>query len=135
MTPNKVNIRKWVNALRSGEFKQATDLLARNVNGELNFCCLGVACETALTNGVEMTVEVDDFSKTYDHHGSLLPHAVIEWLGLSDKPTVAWESVPDEVERYMSGYGTHVSLNSLNDRANATFEQIADAIEKEYLDA
>lgn len=33
--------KKWVDALRSGEYKQGKGIL----NGERGFCCLGVLCE------------------------------------------------------------------------------------------
>lgn len=35
------NAKKWVQALRSGEYKQGKDALRDNDK----FCCLGVACE------------------------------------------------------------------------------------------
>ena len=38
---NKKDIRKWVEALRSGKYKQGKISL-QNANG---FCCLGVACD------------------------------------------------------------------------------------------
>ena len=39
--PNKENIRKWVEALRSGDFPQTTSTLADSDG----YCCLGVACD------------------------------------------------------------------------------------------
>ena len=37
---------KWVEALESGKFKQGTGFLCQRkvVDGEEEFCCLGVAC-------------------------------------------------------------------------------------------
>lgn len=48
--PNKINIRKLVNALRSGNYKQTQRALARKnrETGEISYCCLGVACEIYL---------------------------------------------------------------------------------------
>lgn len=39
--PTKKDIMKWVNALRSGKYRQST-LRLQNDKG---FCCLGVACD------------------------------------------------------------------------------------------
>lgn len=41
MKVRKKDIRKWVEALRSGEYKQTIGELQNNVG----HCCLGVACE------------------------------------------------------------------------------------------
>lgn len=43
MKPNKSDIMKWINALRSGEYKQANGAL----QNEYGYCCLGVLCEIA----------------------------------------------------------------------------------------
>lgn len=42
---------KWVAALRSGNYKQTTGMLNRNNE---SFCCLGVLCEIAIKDGVEL---------------------------------------------------------------------------------
>lgn len=41
--------RKWVAALRSGKFRQTTGMLRDQdeIDGEAEFCCLGVLCEVA----------------------------------------------------------------------------------------
>ena len=41
MTPNKANIKLWVDALRSGKYQQARGALK---TGDA-YCCLGVACD------------------------------------------------------------------------------------------
>lgn len=41
MRPPKSDIKKWINALRSGEYKQTGCFLERDDA----FCCLGVACK------------------------------------------------------------------------------------------
>jgi hypothetical protein len=35
---------KWLKALRSGRYKQATGILRRRQDGHPAYCCLGVAC-------------------------------------------------------------------------------------------
>ena len=116
MSVNEENMRKWVAALRSGDYKQG--------RGDLHipddrYCCLGVACEiSGLGKWREYSYVIDGMDYVGD-----LPVPVAEWLGL---PTGS------------SGYGTDVELIdstaiSLNDRYDYTFEQIADAIERTYL--
>jgi hypothetical protein len=65
---NKQNIRKWVEALRRGDFKQTTGRLY--LDG--SYCCLGVVCAIA---GVWIHGE---------HSNSVLPDAGMESLGVED---------------------------------------------------
>lgn len=36
---------KWVAAMRSGEYRQAREVLRKDVRGGFAYCCLGVLCE------------------------------------------------------------------------------------------
>lgn len=85
------NAQLWIDALRSGRFKQTRGQL-EDVNG---CCCLGVACRVAIENGV--TIEVRSLSKEiseiydrsegsimFDGHVLDLPKEVQLWLGLKD---------------------------------------------------
>ena len=119
MTPNRENIRKWVEALRSGEYQQGTGYLQRD--GQ--FCCLGVACELAGESKVQR-LEAGTVDKViyYGESGGevsarLLPPATRLWLGLTDRDV-----------RLSNNPGAA----TLNDSGH-TFAEIADAIEKEYL--
>jgi hypothetical protein len=58
---------KWVEALRSGEYKQGKGLLAE----DNKFCCLGVLCEVS--------------GMPYDHVRFFLPNEVKEWAGLDSR--------------------------------------------------
>jgi hypothetical protein len=50
---NKPAIRRWVDALRSGEFEQTQGQLGKvGQDGVKRYCCLGVACEVAAQEGV-----------------------------------------------------------------------------------
>lgn len=36
---------KWIESLRSGEYKQGRGRLRGELNGEVKYCCLGVVCD------------------------------------------------------------------------------------------
>jgi len=79
--------KQWVDALRSGKYKQGTGRLR---DGDM-YCCLGIACDIS---GLGEWIE--DWSKdgnNFDHAFSyfvddvampgLLPNSVQDWLGVS----------------------------------------------------
>lgn len=104
------NAKLWVEALRSGEFKQCQFHLT-TPEGD---CCLGVACKLAIRAGINLKVEVGEEFNSYDGASQILPERVREWLGLTGRD---------------SGYlGTQ--LSGENDRGK-TFLEIADIIESE----
>ncbi len=73
------NARAWIEALRSGKYKQGLGQLSTG----LEFCCLGVACDLyAKVNDMTVTSSVERVS--YDDSDSVLPESVQEWLGLKD---------------------------------------------------
>lgn len=39
------NQKKWIKALRSGDYKQGQEYLKKNVDGTAYYCCLGVMCD------------------------------------------------------------------------------------------
>lgn len=105
------NAKKWVEALRSGEYKQATKALRRG-NG---YCCLGVACDLyAKETGIGWE---QDFTLGYLFLGGnlVLPERVKNWLGLTNN---------------QGAWGYNSSLTEAND-GGATFNEIADIIESE----
>lgn len=121
---NLENIRKWTAALRSGDFHQAKYVL----NDTEGYCCLGVACEVAISDGlpVDKTERgaVPYFRPETGKHveyagfGTFLPYDVMTWLGL--------ESVSPMVRYNKRWYG----LPELNDDGAFTFAEIADLIEQ-----
>lgn len=117
--PNKENIRKWVNALRSGEYKQTVGYL----HNDKGYCCLGVLCDVAIKNGLDLEEypTLDDDSKPcigYGDSWSQLPREAVDWAGL-ECPNPFLNDDYDAV--------------SLNDDLRKNFNQIADLIEKKYL--
>jgi len=41
------DVKKWVEALRSGEYEQGKGILCMDdeISGDWKYCCLGVACD------------------------------------------------------------------------------------------
>lgn len=125
--------RLWVEALRSGRFNQGKARLCSLkedfIEGEKRYCCLGVLCEIAIENGVQLSIarefdyyEGDDPYVSFDGSSAYLPEAVQLWAGLNYS-----DPVIDPVTRDLDGSGT---ASYFNDAKGYTFAQIADLIEK-----
>lgn len=117
---NQAIKKQWVNALRSGQYTQASG----NLRSNLGHCCLGVLCDLyAKEMGKEWECHQTADKNSFPHYSfqnetSFLPVSVIEWAGLSrPSPTVkiseAWEE-----------------LAYLNDQP-VSFEEIANLIEEQ----
>ena len=111
---NKRIKKQWVELLRSGEFEQGRGHLEQ----DNKFCCLGVLCQIALVEGAcefEVIQSVNSANIKYNRYDShhvdetLSPH-LLEW---ADLPAVDMDV-----------------LIELNDEHRASFQEIADYIEK-----
>ena len=71
---------KWVEALRSGEYKQQCAALANS--DRTAHCCLGVLCELAIKDGVELPVEQMSYSTLFDDARVDLPLKVMKWTDM-----------------------------------------------------
>jgi hypothetical protein len=114
VTPNKENLRLWVAALRSGEFRQGSSLLR---NEHDMYCCLGVACE--VYNRTTGEGDWNLWSGRWEFNGEdvALPHKVASWLGVTTNPTVGRDTV---------------TAIDANDHRMWPFSRIADSIEAFY---
>lgn len=118
------NARKWVAALRSGEYNQCQMRL--HIEGD-GYCCLGVACEVFIKEGGKLTKFIQEDPNhlrtgniaSYDGSYGVLPKSVTKWLGLAH---------PDG--QYIDKMSKISGLTDLND-CGATFKEIADLIESE----
>lgn len=111
---------RWVEALRSGKYKQTTGQLNKKAEG---FCCLGVLCEIAVEDGVIFRYSDGEdtgygFSDLMEF--SVLPKAVQEWAGIDSSAGEFPEA------------GSKRSLISLNDDDHLSFAEIADVIEENF---
>jgi hypothetical protein len=134
---------RWVAALRSGEYKQARGLLRTRGrhDQEDRYCCLGVACEVARLNGLDVTWEVSSEGDYIDSlgvvaptstphaeyptyiEGGVLPSFVAEWYGISDLHGALTSVTYDDDRDFEAS-----TLVDLNDNGQ-DFDRIADAIE------
>lgn len=118
MKMNKEVKKKWVEALRGGDYEQATERLRDSFGGGYGYCCLGVLCDLyAKERGIEWSKE-DELLGEAAH----LPEAVRDWARL---PIDAGARV------FFRGYkNRHVELTEINDDGES-FREIADAIEEQ----
>jgi hypothetical protein len=107
------NQQAWVDALRSGEFKQITSTLQSGSG----YCCLGVLCVVAERHGVPLAKNF--FGELYGDNLGRQP-LVQDWVGLPQS----------SVNGLFSRAGDYpYALTELNDRGKS-FAEIADIIEK-----
>jgi hypothetical protein len=116
---NKEIKKLWVEALRSGEYKQARGRL----RDEDKFCCLGVLCDLhAKAVGGAWCRDHEGYL-VYSDSDALLPPSVTAWAGLSsDSPHTVWHD--DDEDRQEEPLAEH------ND-GRRTFQEIADMIEEQ----
>lgn len=127
-------MKKWIAALRSGEYKQTDSVLSRKGR----YCCLGVLCELAVKDGKIPPAEIVDGMAHYGEQSAyvLPPHEVREWAGVEGNWTVPTDGVELSAEALGLWDGEdRVPLSYLNDSIGLSFEEIADQIEKEYVSA
>jgi hypothetical protein len=99
--------QKWVEALRSGEYKQAQYGLKR----QGGFCCLGVLCD--LHDNTKWENDEDGYS----------------FYQIGDEIQSTW--LPESLEKELAIPSSELSnLVTMNDADNKTFAEIADYIEQ-----
>jgi hypothetical protein len=138
MEVNKENMRLFIEALRSGKYQQGTGTLIEvGGDGVKRHCCLGVACEVAIANGVVLQSELvssapESFTRYHWDGGktaSYLPAPVVQWLGIDEREGPDTPVNP----KLLHEKGNLIGATTLNDSYSLTFSQIADAFEKTYL--
>lgn len=110
---------KWINALRSGEYKQGKGAL-RNTHDK--FCCLGVLYDIATKTEPE---KYSWISRENDNH-KLIPNIDPDG-GICLPPIFA-----EEIDITIGGYINGISLWNMNDNEGKSFTEIADIIEREF---
>ena len=109
----------WIDALRSGDFKQGKNALRKEKDGEIRYCCLGVLVEIA--EGFD-----EDPASGYLDAAFMLRHGIT--------PSFSGEGIisPDYKFCAIMPSGNPISLPSVNDSEyddHHDFNAIADVIE------
>lgn len=114
----KIFKAKWLAALRSGEYKQATGILVEETKTQedrdvknLSYCCLGVACHIQGISNKAM--------------GTLTQPDSLSTKKLNKIPKALWES-----SLYLGEMSPIERLIGLNDAEHWSFKRIARWIEK-----
>lgn len=111
MTPNKKNITKWINALRSGRYKQ-TKYTLQDAGG---YCCLGVACDVFIKPKLRELNKDKHLCGSYPMSQSNAPL----WLKLINGHFAKLASA---------------EFADLNDYEGMTFDEIADLLQLVYIE-
>ncbi len=76
-------MKKWVAALRSGDYKQGKGQLRKEVDGVNSFCCLGVLCNLHAMEHPE--IAKNELSpRSYLGDSEYLPAQVQDWAGMKN---------------------------------------------------
>jgi len=120
---------RWVNALRSGDYKQGTQCL---LSEDGSYCCLGVLCDLYMKeSNQEVEWETTEDSRgvnmkvaSFYGYTTILPETIREWAGLNEQsPSVTYVD--------MDGEGGYFMLSNLNDEHELSFEELAELIEEQ----
>lgn len=115
--------KRWIEALRSGKYAQTKDVL-RNEEG---FCCLGVLCDVVKEDlGIDWDPREQNDARQFAGDGGVLPVAVRRFVWDGDVLPTCQENPYINLEN-----GRRLQASALNDEMDYTFEEIADAIERD----
>lgn len=155
---NVTNMRTYIRELREGGREQTSGTLAVRARGaNWKFCCLGVACECAIADGLKLDVKDQGTSVVQRSYGIYkpnpssevpgsfygssadLPPEVQTWLGVdSENPhlqvaptTLAW--LRHQYADMSFSVDRKLSAINLNDDYKVPFPLIADCFEYTYL--
>ena len=127
--------RKWINALRNGNYKKCRYCL----HDDDEYCCLGVLTQLYLEeHNLTWERRKPEDPYYFGNAETALPDLVQEWAGLSENDPI----VSIEHEDYAAAWeDTKVCLSTLNDGTSKTdgdgvvhpytFREIADFIERQ----
>lgn len=100
--------RKWLRALRSGQYRKTTKMLCRKPTKnqpDYGFCCLGVLVDLAVLDG--FAVEWEDSEGLGDPRG-MIARTAHTWAGGSlPDPVYAWAGLDEDVAGLLAGQNDH----------------------------
>lgn len=121
---------KWIEALRSGKYKQTKEKLKARGGA---MCCLGVLCdiyqkENPSKKEAKWVYDAGSITPyTCFDNGADLPSEVAEWAGLSGS-----DPTTNEKPNNLLAYEKTASFAGLNDTYEYSFKMIADVIERDF---
>ncbi|NJL71076.1 MAG: hypothetical protein HC888_05385 [Candidatus Competibacteraceae bacterium] len=141
----------WIKSLKSGIHRQTKGKLTRkHRDGSWGHCCLGLACEVSITNGIDLSVQVNNNIVSYNLTFESLPKSEEYRYGFynslgkinigalyamerngkvsRDEMTSLLKEF-DEMRGTCKKHGNNTSLAMMND-SGKTFEQIAAFVER-----
>ena len=126
------NAQAWVEALRSGDYKQGRKNLHTIKYGKSLFCSLGVACDLFTKSHPKVSEWKQNPSHAFAQlfvinsriQKTQLPPEVCEWLGLTK---FSYKLLFEEETSFMNNSLVE-TLILMNDYYGATFHTIADII-------
>lgn len=127
--------KMWVDALRSGEYERGDGRLSFISNGRQRFCALGVLCDLAIKNDVDVEVRGNphhfypDYQFiTYDQEKGVLPPSVMVWADIPFSSPTVMVSKTRGGEEFLDG-DQEWDIGDMND-SGYSWEVIAEAIER-----
>lgn len=149
----KTRLRSFIKSLRTTKKSQGHGSLNyyNREDKKRHFCCLGIACEVAIKDGLELEKRsgkrasgVDDYVVTEykdfkygetQWNGSTLPVDVVEWYGLPNQnPELSFPTLEEKKTVSKQGYpSSGLSAATVNDSLRFDFKHIADLFEYNYL--
>lgn len=115
-TINPIQFKKWVQALRSGKFKQGKNSL-QDKNG--GYCCLGVACKVIIPE------------RKLAKYTTCKNEKCLVGVSPLSQPSPKWlKLINDDVRLKTDG---ETNLMKLNDSLDYSFDDIADVLELIYV--
>jgi hypothetical protein len=131
---------EWAKALLSGEYQQGMKEMCyqESTDSPKKHCCLAVAAEAGIKNGLYITVRttyrittsgttgehLPGVSYRYSGEGLVMPDSVAEWLRMDPNPMFIIT---------VDGEKRSEAASALNDEYGYSFTQIAELIEEQYI--
>lgn len=144
MNLNEKFLDRWAAALESGKYPQAKGALCvteeePDKDGNVGFCCLGVACELLVEDGIfikrgsgAVDYGTEDDYKNANHGHTLPPASIVGYTGLEESNP--YFLLPDEPDRFSARHprdgkgNVIIEASELNDEYGFTFSDIAKLI-------
>ena len=112
----KAFLRKWIEALRSGKYKQGNHTLRQEISeGEYTYCCLGVAVDIH-PEACLVTDSQAFFQDQTELEGGLLPKAMTRAIGLTHEQVMSLAFEWNDQGKSFKQIATHIEKTILKEK-------------------